>query len=123
MHMQCPQSPWLKKLSPRLKSPSPKLILPSPKLCHKARNASCPHFITHIKNLNHLQCNPSLQNSQPPLTVIQFIQTPHIIFIFSNIIIISKYSKVLKTTKTVIFNIQLVRILLNIIYVLQFYSI
>jgi len=57
-----------------------------PKVCavkHAMHHVS--QFITHTKNPNYLQCNHSLQNSQPPRTVTQFLQTPHIIFILPNI--------------------------------------
>jgi hypothetical protein len=108
--MQCPQNPWLKKLSPRLKSLSPKLNHRVPSCAVKHTMHHDPNFILTLKSLS---CSTAITVYKIPNHIIQshnsFI-TPHIIFILQNIIIILIYSKIFKSSKTYIFNIQLVRI-------------
>jgi hypothetical protein len=68
-----------------------------------------PPFITHTKNSIIYNAILVYKNPHPHPRVTPFIQTPYISYTYFNIIIISRYSKVLKSSKTGIFNIQLVR--------------
>jgi hypothetical protein len=74
---------------------------------HQFHKHHVPNFITYTKNLNHLQCNPSLQKS-PTISYSHTIYSNSTYHIHT-----SKYHhnfNIFNSSKTDIFNIQLVHI-------------
>jgi hypothetical protein len=93
-------------------------VFESPRLCNHASMHNAPKQFTitlpnpqTYHNTSSSNTIYNIQNSQPQHTVTQFISHSTYNIQFSKISLISStYSKVLKSTKTDIFNIQLVRI-------------
>jgi hypothetical protein len=105
-------------------------ILKSPRLRNYAPMQYAPK--TFYDNTPKIRKHVTTPISQTPITIFKTpnhstksynsFQTLHIIFILQNIIIISIYSKVLKSSKTDIFNIPLVQIYKSTYNILQIHN-
>jgi hypothetical protein len=105
-------------------------ILKSPRLRKYAPMQYAPK--TFYDNTPKIRKHVTTPISQTPITIFKTpnhstksynsFQTLHIIFILQNIIIISIYSKVLKSSKTDIFNIPLVQIYKSTYNILQIHN-